>query len=90
MEWLNLSVAQGNEYAQFFLDRLDQFGDPSVGLAVLRMLRHMSRIFADNSMTGPAGNGMQIDRKRRKQLREKKIAAGHKLDDHEELEQSQG
>ena len=84
VDYLSRSAAQGNEYAQFFLDRLEQFRDPSVGLAVLRMLRHMSRIFADNAASGSAGNGMQIDRKRMRKLREKKIAAGHKPDDHEE------
>jgi hypothetical protein len=44
----------------------------------------MSRIFQDNSLpkTGPVG--MRIDRKRLQKLREKKIAMGHKPDDHEE------
>ena len=37
----------------------------------------------------PVPDGMQIDRKRLQKLREKKIALGHKPDDHEE-EQSTG
>lgn len=87
--WLTLSAAQGNEYAQFFVDRLNQSRDPSVALAVLGMFYHMGRIFADNSVSGSAGNGMQIDRKRMRKLREKKIAAGHKPDDHEDHIQQQ-
>ena len=37
----------------------------------------------------PAANGVQIDRKRLAQLRQKRVALGHKPDDHE-LEQQQG
>ena len=44
----------------------------------------MSRIFRDNAVTDATHRGMQIDRKRRKQLQEKRIAMGHKPDDHEE------
>lgn len=54
------------------------------GSAVIRMLHHMSRIFRDNAVTDATHRGMQIDRKRRKQLQEKRIAMGHKPDDHEE------
>lgn len=54
------------------------------GSAVIRMLHHMGRIFRDNAVTDATHRGMQIDRKRRKQLQEKRIAMGHKPDDHEE------
>ena len=82
--WLTRAADQGNEYAQFFLDRADSLHPPSVMLAATRLLHHMSRIFQDNSLpkTGPVG--MRIDRKRLQKLREKKIAMGHKPDDHEE------
>lgn len=56
----------------------------SAGSAVIRMLHHMSRIFRENAVTDATHRGMQIDRKRRKQLKEKRIAMGHKPDDHEE------
>ena len=84
--WFARAAGQGNEYAQFFLDRADSFRPPSIMLAATRLLHHMSNIFRDNSLpkTGPAG--MHIDRKRLQKLREKKIAMGHKPDDHEEYQ----
>lgn len=83
--WLTKSAAQGNEYAQFFLDHMDQFRDPSVGMVLFQMLHHMSRIFEDNCKTDAMNRGLQIDRKRREELGEKKMAIGHRPDDHEEV-----
>ena len=82
--WLNRAADQGSEYAQFFLDRADSLRPPAIMLSATRLLYHMSNIFRDNSLpqTGPVG--MRIDRKRLQKLREKKIAMGHKPDDHEE------
>ncbi len=57
-------------------------------LAVTHLLYHMSRIFDDHSL--PRSNtGLRIDRKRRQKLQAKRIALGHKPDDHE-AEQNQG
>ena len=78
------SASQGNEYAQFFLDRWDSLKPPSIMLATTRLLHHTSRVFQDQTPPPPVPGGIQIDRKRLAQLREKKIAAGHKPDDHEE------
>ena len=58
---------------------------PTVGEAVVRMLHHMSRIFEDNSRTDRIHRGLQIDRKRRQELQRKRLAMGHKADDHEEI-----
>ena len=88
-EWLTRSAAQGNEYAQFFLDRFDQFRDPSVMLAATKLLHHMGRIFRDNSVPPRNPAGMRIDSKRRRRLTEKRMAMGHKADDHEEQVQIQ-
>ena len=82
--WLGQSAYHGNAYAQFFLDRRDDFKPPSVMLSVTRLLHHMGNIFQDHSLPKSGPTGMQIDRKRLQQLREKKIAMGHKQDDHEE------
>ena len=57
---------------------------PTVGETVVRMLHHMSRIFEDNSKIDQIHRGLQIDRKRRQELRRKRLAMGHKPDDHEE------
>ena len=56
----------------------------TVGEAVVRMLHHMSRIFEDNSKIDQIHRGLQIDRKRRQELQRKRLAMGHKPDDHEE------
>lgn len=82
--WLTRSAEQGNEYAQYLLDRMEEQRPPAVMLAVTRLLHHMSRVFQDNSVPKSRPGGIQIDRKRLKKLREKKIAQGHKPDDHEE------
>ena len=87
--WFTQSAAQGNEYAQFFLDRWDGLKPPSVMLSVTRLLHHMSRIFQDQAPAPSVPGGVRIDRKRLQQLREKKIAMGHKPDDHEEQSQGQ-
>ena len=83
MVWFSRSAAQGNQYAQFFLERQSDLHPPSVMLSVTRLLYHMSRIFEEHALP-PSGAGLHIDQKRRQQLREKKIALGHKPDDQEE------
>ena len=55
----------------------------SVAACMIRMLHHMGNIFQDN--VGASGyRGLQLDRKRRKELQEWKIALGHREDDHED------
>ena len=88
-EWLSRAAAQGNAYAQFFLERFDQFRDPSVMLAATKLLHHMSRIFQNNSVPPSNPAGIRIDSKRRRRLAEKRMAMGHKADDHEEQTQYQ-
>lgn len=87
--WFSQSAAQGNEYAQFFLDRWNSLKPPSVMLSLTRLLHHMGHIFQDQVPPLSIPGGIQIDRKRLAQLREKKVAMGHKTDDHEEQAQSQ-
>ena len=61
------------------------YSPPTVSEAVIRMLHHMSRIFEDNSTADRIHRGLQIDRKRRQELQRKRLAMGHKADDHEEI-----
>ena len=82
--WLTQSAEQGNQYAQYLLNHLEENRPPSAMLAVTRLLHHMSRIFRDNSVPKSRPGGIQIDRKRLKKLQEKRMALGHKPDDHEE------
>ena len=84
-EWLSRSAAQGNPYARHLLDHPDQ-NWTTVVQSVIRLLYHMSRIFEDNCKTDVMHRGLQIDRKRRHQLRERRLALGHKPDDHEDEE----
>ena len=83
------SAEQGNEYADFFLEHFDQVRRPNVFLAATRLLHHLSQIFRDNSVPPAAPVGQRVDRKLRRKIQEKKIAMGHKPDDHEE-EQTMG
>ena len=82
--WLTKSAEQGNQYAQYLLNHLEENRPPSAMLAVTQLLHHMSRVFRDNSVPKSRPGGIQIDRKRLKKLQEKRIALGHKSDDHEE------
>lgn len=84
VHWLTRSAEQGNQYAQYLLDHLEENRPPSAMLAVTRLLHHMSRVFRDNSLPKSCPGGIQIDRKRLKKLQEKRIAMGHKPDDHEQ------
>lgn len=81
--WLTQSASQGNPYAQLLLDRQGEQRPPPVLLSVSRLLHHMSRIFQDHSLP-QSGTGLHVDSKLRKKIQEKKIAMGHKPDDHEE------
>ena len=80
--YLSQAAAQGNTYAQYFIDHQNDFNGASVGTAVLRMLHQMSRIFRENAAQPAIYAGMQIDKKRRRRLQEKRMAMGHKVDDH--------
>ena len=83
MDWFSRSAAHGNQYAQFFLEHQNDLRPLSVMLAASRLLYHMSRIFEDHSLPR-SGTVLHVDRKLRRKIQEKKIALGHKPDDHEE------
>lgn len=89
-EWFAAAQDNGHAYAEFFMKRMERGEQEpsSVLLSATRLLYHMGNIFRDNA-PAPAANGVQIDRKRLQRLREKRVALGHKPDDHE-LEQQQG
>ena len=87
--WFWESASQGNEYAQFFLDHFNDNRSPNVLLSATKLLHHMGRIFQDNSIPPCPPGRQRTDRKLLQKIRQKKIAMGHKPDDHEE-EQSMG
>ena len=87
LRWLESSAAQGNVYAHYLIDRMDEQRDPSVMMAATRLLHHVSRIFRERAMTENPKD-IRVDSRRRKQLLQKRLALGHKIDDHEESGQS--
>ena len=80
--WFSQAAYQGHQYAQFFLDHMDELRKPSVMLATTRLLHHLSNIFRENTPTDAAPGTLQIDHKRAREIMEKRIALGHKADDH--------
>ena len=83
-EWFAAARDNGHAYAEFFMKRMERGEQepPNILLSATRLLYHMGNIFRDNA-PAPAANGVQIDRKRLQRLREKRVALGHKPDDHE-------
>ena len=89
-EWFAAARDNGHAYAEFFMKRMERGEQepPSVLLSATRLLYHMGDIFRDNA-PAPAANGVQIDHKRLAQLRQKRVALGHKPDDHEPEQQQE-
>ena len=91
-QWFQAAAERGHVYAEFFVERMEQGwrASPQLMLSTTRLLHHMGNIFRDNTPAPPASGGPHIDRKRLQKLRAKKVALGHKPDDHEEEQQSWG
>lgn len=83
-KWFQLAVDQGNEYAQYFLEHMDdRLGQPPMA-AVVSLLHHLANIFQEQNQPPPSGGiRVAVDRKLLRKIRAKKIAQGHKADDHE-------
>ena len=85
--WFSMAERNGHAYAGYFLDLMEQEKDlpsPNILLSATRLLHHMGNIFRDNAPHPAVPAGIHIDRKRLQRLREKKMALGHKWNDHEE------
>ncbi len=80
VHWLKLSAEQGNQYAKYYLDRVYS----SIFSSTASLLYHMGRIFQEQRPQPVASMRVAVDSKLRRKIREKKIAMGHKPDDHEE------
>ena len=81
--WLTRSAAQSNSYAQLLLDHRQR--DPAVLLCTVRLLHHVTNIFWE-TLPPPNPAGGHVESKLMRRIREKKIAMGHKPDDHEEYQ----
>jgi hypothetical protein len=82
LHWLSAAAAQGNIYAKFLLERMDSFKDPSIFLAATRLMHHLGNIFREEYQKAFGNPLIQVDRKLRKKLMEKKLAQGHAYNDH--------
>ena len=89
--WFSVAEQNNHAYAKFFMKRIERGEQepPSVLLSATRLLHLMSSIFRNNAPRPTVPTGVQIDHKRLQRLREKKMAMGHKWNDHED-EQSHG
>ena len=84
VRWLTLSAEQGNEHAQYLLNHMND--RLSILSSATRLLHHLSGIFQEQASRGPARTPTLTDRKLRQRIREKKMAMGHRPDDHENEE----
>ena len=84
MELLGRSAAQGDSRAAELAKEPERVSILPAAMAVTRMLHHMSRIFEHNCKQDQVFQGLQIDRKRWRELQELRIAMGHMPDDHED------
>lgn len=80
-KWLSKSAEQGNAYAKVFLDNIDRFIEPSIMYYLVQVFNHVSKIFESNLKQQMTSGILQVDSKRLKKLKEKKIAQGHKADE---------
>ena len=84
VSWLTRAAEQGHAHAQILLERQDSSSLPSAILAVNSLLHQMGRVFQDNTWSKDGTHGQHTDRKLRRKMQQKRIAMGHKPDDHEE------
>ena len=84
IKWFQLAADQGNEYAQYFLEHMDdRLGQPPVA-AVVSLFHHLANIFQEQNQPPPSGGiRVAVGRKLLRKIKAKKIAQGHKADDHE-------
>lgn len=57
--------------------------DTAIVHSIGRLLKQLERLFRENSLLPTNPQGIRIDSRRRKKLLEKRMALGHKRDDHE-------
>lgn len=83
-EYLSISAQQGNENARRLLEHLETRPAPTAAHCATQLLYHLSRIFRAQTPELQTKLRVEVDSKLRRRIREKKIAMGHKPDDHEQ------
>ena len=82
-KWFQMAADQGNEYAQYFLKHMDDPVGQSPAAAVITLLHSLANIFREQNQLPSGGIMVTVDRKLLRKIKAKKIAQGHKADDHE-------
>lgn len=82
-KWFQMAADQRNEYAQYFLKHMDDPVGQSPAAAVITLLHSLANIFREQSQFPTSGIVVAVDRKLLRKIKAKKIAQGHKADDHE-------
>ena len=75
--YLQASASQGNEYAQYLLDHWAEWQTARFLMSTTKLLRQLEQLFQEQQPRERGLHGCILDRKRMRQLREKKIALGH-------------
>ena len=73
-----------NENTSFTPSRPAQLPSEYLLNSTIRLFHQMGRIFRDNAAPPSNPMGIRVDSKRRKKLMQKRLAMGHKQDDHEQ------
>ena len=73
-----------NENTSSVASRPTQFPSEYLLNSTIRLFHQMGQIFRDNAAPPSNPMGIRVDSKRRKKLMQKRLALGHKQDDHEQ------
>lgn len=82
-KWFQMAANQGNEYAQYYLKHMDDPMGQSPAAAVITLFHSLANIFREQNQLPSGGIMVAVDQKLLRKIKAKKIAQGHKADDHE-------
>lgn len=82
-KWFQMAANQDNEYAQYYLKHMDDPMGQSPAAAVITLFHSLANIFREQNQLPSGGIMVAVDRKLLRKIKAKKIAQGHKADDHE-------
>ena len=80
VHWLSLSAEQGNEYAQNFLDHMNDFDNAMLANTIMSLFVNLSRCISNDYNQKFQSNKLSIDKKLRGGIQEKKMAMGIRLE----------
>lgn len=78
MQYLNLSAEQGNEYAQNFIDNIEQFENEMLANTIFSLFVNLSRCIEDDYHRKFQSGRKMLDSKLHRMIQEKKQSLGIK------------